>query len=147
MHLRELWQKIKTLSTVGSETKGYTHTVPKLPYIIESKEFSHVMSNPEAGRACNTCQHYHLQVELMEGQTVPPAPQHDYDEEELINLVKVPIYFGLCSVFLKNNMLIHGVRSDQGCPLWTEKPVIFQFDDNVIESDDGTTPVVPKVML
>jgi hypothetical protein len=144
MTIHELLEKIKTVSTIGTATSGDSHTHCSPPYVLEAKEVSHITSYPEPGKACNTCQHYHLHTPLDPDTQVPPKPQHDYDEEELINMVKLPVYYGCCSRFLaKTCTIIYGVRSDEGCPLWEEKPIRLQFDDNVILEDDGRTPIAP----
>lgn len=147
MTLRELWQKLLILSTVAHPDDVYPSLSTGLPQVVDAKEVGWHTSQAEPGKACNTCMHYHLQVELLPDKPAPPKPQHDYDEEELINLVKLPIYMGYCTKLqAKWGCILSGIRSDYGCIYWQEKPAIDQFDDNVIEEDDGRTPVVPTII-
>lgn len=147
MGLTELWQKLKTLSLVASQEDAYTPTSTGLPQVLVAKEIGWHTSQAEPGKACNTCIYYHLQVELLPDKPAPPPPQHDYDEEELINLVKLPIYIGYCTKLqAKWGCVLSGIRSDHGCIYWEEKPAIEQFDDNVIEEDDGRTPIAPTII-
>lgn len=147
MTLRELWTKLLTISGVAAQKDVSTPTYFTTPQTLDAKAVGWCTSRAEPGKACNTCTHYHLQVELSVDKPTPPPPQHDYDEEELINMVKLPVYFGFCSKLAgKYNILLYGIRSDYGCPHWLEKPAHEQFDDNVIEEDDGRTPIVPTII-
>jgi hypothetical protein len=147
MGLTELWQKLKTLSLVASQEDAYTPTSTGLPQVYDAKALGWHTSQAEPGKACNTCSYYHLQVELLPDTPTPPKPQHDYDEEELINLVKLPNYVGYCTKLqAKWGCILSGIRSDHGCIYWEEKPAMEQFDDNVIEEDDGRTPVAPTII-
>ena len=146
MTLRELWKKILVLSTVAPTEDGGTPSCLVIPQMVDAKGVSWYTSHPEPGRACNTCVHFHLNIDLEPGSKVPPEVKHIYTEEELVNMVTYHRRRGCCSKMLNiYGILVVNTWSDHGCGFWEEK--MDQFDDDVIEEDDGRTPVVPTVHI
>lgn len=147
MALPESWLKMKIISQIVGATNVDTTTLRTYPQLLDSKEVWWHTSPSKAGMACKTCIHYHLQVELKTDEEVPPKPQHDYDERELIELVKMPTYFGYCSKLLPRwGVILGGIRSDHMCGYFEEKPVTEQFEDDIIAVDDGRVPIAPTII-
>lgn len=141
-------KKTVVSSTVVHADDAHTPNSGTPPQVLDAKAVKYKMSRNESGMSCSTCLHYHLQVELDEDSEVPPKPQHDYDAEELINMVKLPVYWGFCSRWMPEwGLLLSGIRGDWMCPYFEEKPQRLQFEDDVINEDDGRTPVAPTTIV
>lgn len=142
------WLKRKILSLLVPATNADTPNSSKVLQVVQAKEVGWHTSRNESGMACKTCIYYHLGVELVVDEQVPPETRYDYDDRELIEMVRLPVYWGYCTKVQDSwGYLISGIRSDHMCGHYEEKLSYLQFEDDVIEEDDGRTPVVPKVIL
>jgi len=122
-----------TISDKFKQRLRRTYPSTITPQFVDNKEVMLAHPNPDAGKTCNSCWFYHLQVELKADDKPPDYTPIELDEDKKPYRSWEPDVRGFCVYY--HPLVITEIPLNYGCELYLEKAKELQFQDDIIKEE------------